>query len=121
MGSQVLPKIQLLEDLAGDSQKMFTSMTTLIEDLEYEQKEEKIKTMMNIMSGMHTARRLSQVEMNSSSEKLKQFMAQQTDNMAVMENRLMTITGLMGQRINNFSAKLSRLHPYGVYVASSTE
>jgi len=48
-------------------------------------------------------------------------MAQQTDNMAVMENRLMTITGLMGQRINNFSAKLSRLHPYGVYVASPRE
>ena len=45
-------------------------------------------------------------------------MAQQTDNMAVMENRLMTITGLMGQRINNFSARLSRLHPFGQYVAS---
>ena len=47
-------------------------------------------------------------------------MAQQTDNMAVMENRLMTITGLMGQRINNFSARLSRLHPFGQYVASWT-
>ena len=42
-------------------------MAILIDELEYEQKEEKIKTMMNMMSGMHTASRLSQVEVNSSS------------------------------------------------------
>jgi len=65
--SHVMPKIELLEGLADDSQKMFTSMATLIDELEYEQKEEKIKTMMNMMSGMHTASRLSQVEVNSSS------------------------------------------------------
>ena len=46
---------------------MFMSMAELIDDLEYEQKEEKIKTMMNMMTNMNTAKRVGQVEVNNSS------------------------------------------------------
>ena len=42
-------------------------MAELIDDLEYEQKEEKIKTMMNMMTNMNTAKRVGQVEVNNSS------------------------------------------------------
>ena len=62
-----MPKIRLLEKLNADSQKMFMSMAELIDDLEYEQKEEKIKTMMNMMTNMNTAKRVGQVEVNNSS------------------------------------------------------
>ena len=62
-----MPKIQLLEELNEDSQKMFMSMAELIDELEYEQKEEKIKTMMNMMTNMNTAKRIGQVEVNNSS------------------------------------------------------
>ena len=65
--TKVLPKIQLLEELNEDSQKMFMSMAELIDELEYEQKEEKIKTMMNMMTNMNTAKRIGQVEVNNSS------------------------------------------------------
>ena len=65
--TKVMPKIQLLEELNEDSQKMFMSMAELIDELEYEQKEEKIKTMMNMMTNMNTAKRIGQVEVNNSS------------------------------------------------------
>ena len=63
--SQVLPKIELLEEFNADSEKMFTSLTNLFEELEEEQSEQKVKTMMNMLANMNSAQRIRQVEINS--------------------------------------------------------
>ena len=63
--ADLLPKVQLLEDFSVDSEKHLEQVVDNLKELEDEQEEEKLKTVMNMMMGMNTANRLGQVEVNS--------------------------------------------------------